>query len=372
MTMLPKHMPALDGVRGIAILMVLLTHVHGGWAAAYSIYPDQYAGGPTFDLPRWLDTIGAYGMHGVTLFFVVSAFTLTLSLGARGEVWSYGLRRLARVGPPFWLTLLGYVLLTGSAPRMFAPDGVSALDVAVAAGFGGAWVGGAPAVIVPGGWTISCEVSFYLVLPLLLRLIDGRPWRALALAVVASALVQLTAHSMMAHDGWRFMPQYINPLTQAPVFLSGIAAAVVVQRTRVPSLRGLATALLLFALFVLPFLPIGTWIMLRHLPFAAVMAVVVLLVAIDPPPFLLSPFLRRVGTVSYSMYLIHGVLLLPCLSAADALAPQAGWVTFLLDLVLTAASSFALACLSYRFIERPAVRWMANQIAVSRAVTSMG
>jgi peptidoglycan/LPS O-acetylase OafA/YrhL len=177
---------------------------------------------------------------------------------------------------------------------------------------------------------------------------------------------------MMAHDGWRFMPQYINPLTQAPVFLSGIAAAVVVQRTRVPSLRGLATALLLFALFVLPFLPVGTWIMLRHLPFAAVMAVVVLLVAIDPPSFLLSPLLRRVGTVSYSMYLIHGVLLLPCLYAADALAPQAGWLTFLLDLVLTAASSFALACLSYRFIERPAVRWMANQIAVSRAVSVMG
>jgi peptidoglycan/LPS O-acetylase OafA/YrhL len=57
-----NRMPALDGMRGVAILMVLFVH------ASLTVGLTQ---------PEWLERMAAGGSHGVQLFFVVSAFTLT-------------------------------------------------------------------------------------------------------------------------------------------------------------------------------------------------------------------------------------------------------------------------------------------------------
>ena len=71
--LLPQHLPALDGLRGVAILMVVLTHAGGGWQAAQSLTENTLTWPATFDVPGWLSAIAGYGVHGVTLFFVVSA-----------------------------------------------------------------------------------------------------------------------------------------------------------------------------------------------------------------------------------------------------------------------------------------------------------
>jgi peptidoglycan/LPS O-acetylase OafA/YrhL len=179
---LPKHMPALDGLRGIAILMVVMTHVAGGWAAALAIYPghSEVIGG--LALPRWVGAITGSGINGVDLFFVVSAFTLTLRSGRDvGSLRAYALRRIARVGPGYWLAGLFYTLIGGFAPRLWAAGGISPTDLIIAAIFGSAWSGGASLAVVPGGWSVCCEVMFYIALPTIIRLINGRIWRAAAL-----------------------------------------------------------------------------------------------------------------------------------------------------------------------------------------------
>jgi peptidoglycan/LPS O-acetylase OafA/YrhL len=141
---LPRHMPALDGLRGVAILMVLLTHCWGGWQAALSARQDTLAMLRTFALPWWADAIAGQAYHDVALFFVVSAFTLTIQAGRRHDSWlAYAVRRMARVGPGYWLAGLGYTLAAGLAPRLWAPDGVTLPDLGIAATFGSAWQGGA-------------------------------------------------------------------------------------------------------------------------------------------------------------------------------------------------------------------------------------
>ena len=108
---LPRHLPALDGLRGIAILLVILTHASGGWLAAASIELDTFSWPATFSLPGWLSRVSGQAIHGVTLFFVVSAFTLTLSLAKGGDLRAYAIRRIARVGPGYWLAGIVYPLI---------------------------------------------------------------------------------------------------------------------------------------------------------------------------------------------------------------------------------------------------------------------
>jgi peptidoglycan/LPS O-acetylase OafA/YrhL len=193
-------MPALDGLRAVAILMVVLTHVTRGRQAALSIVYDTTNWPTSFALPSWLEKIGNAGDLGVQLFFVVSAFTLTVRASQSNEdLKGYALRRIFRVGPGYWLAGVAYTLLAGFAPRLWAPDGIAPTDIAVAAAFGSAWQGGASFAVVPGGWSISAEVAFYIALPVIIRMINGRIWRAVALTCLAMVGAELWAFYLALH-----------------------------------------------------------------------------------------------------------------------------------------------------------------------------
>lgn len=311
---LPKYMPALDGLRGVAILMVLLTHVAEGGPTVSKIFPGDHDLAPGFTIPDWVFAITASANHGVTLFFVVSAFTLTCrSARDHGDLRGYARRRIARVGPGYWLLGLVYMLFTGSVSRPTAPGGISLLDVAIAAIFGGAWVGGASLAVVPGGWSISCEMSFYIALPMLVRLINGNLWRSFALTGLPSVIALIFARHAMTVGTAEF-DAYVNPIDQAPVFLCGVTAALTAMRFKLPQLRGIAITLIVIAIAVLPFQPIPRWHLPPHMLFAAVVAVAVAVAAVHPPWLLASRFMRQIGTVSYSMYLVHVGLLAPSAS----------------------------------------------------------
>ena len=363
-TPLPKHMPALDGLRGVAILLVVLTHVATGWVSALSIYQDTSSWPGTFSLPRWMDVIAGNAAHGVTLFFVVSAFTLTVraAQNRQDSLRSYALRRVARIGPGFWLAGICYAAGVGLGPRFGAPHGMGPLDLAVAAIVGGAWQGGAAEAVVPGGWSVSCEVAFYVALPAVMWATDCRFWRALSLTALASIVAQLCARHGMA---------YTHPIEQAPVFMGGATAAFAMMRVTLPRLPGAAVMLLIFGICAVPFSPILNWFVLLHIQFAVPITLAVAFAATNPSRILASWILRRIGEVSYSMYLLHFAVLAPCLHLAEWLAPGHGWPTMLVQYALTSIVSFGCACVTYRFVEQPAIRWMARRVAAPKASPSV-
>jgi exopolysaccharide production protein ExoZ len=352
---LPKHMPALDGLRGIAILMVVLTHVGGGWIAAMSIYQNTLAWHPTFALPDWLARIAGSADHGVQLFFVISAFTLTLRVPRDlNSLAGYALRRIARVGPGYWLAGFGYTLLAGLVPRLWAPNGVAPLDLLVAGIFGSAWQGGAALAVVPGGWSVACEAAFYVALPLLVWAINGQIWRAVMLTGLAALVALIRTQHAMDAGTWTF-PASVHPIEQAPVFLFGIMAALVAMQETLPRVRGAVAVMLILAIGGLP-----VWHASSNLAFVGLAAPAVALAAIYPPRLLACAAMRKIGQVSYSMYLVHFVLLAPCLRVAEWMAPGDDWRTMLLHFILTTAAAFVAACAAYRLIERPAINWAAN------------
>ena len=359
---LPKHMPALDGLRGVAVLMVLLTHAGRGLPGAMSIYSDTASWPKTFALPFWFHRITDSAEHGVQLFFVISAFTLTLRVTENSKhIAGYALRRISRVGPAYWLAGLGYTLLAGLAPRLWAPAGIAPADLVIAGGFLNSWMGGASLAVVPGGWSVACEVAFYIALPLLIWAIDGRIWRVVALTALCTVVVEVQFYNAIITGTWDFAAA-VNPLQQAPVFLCGITAALVAMRFRMPYLPGIVATLLLLATVNLPQ---TNWqfsaYLESHLAFAGLVAAAVALSAAYPMPVLSGRILGKIGEVSYSMYLLHFVLLAPSLRMAEMLIPGNRWPTMLLHFAITALATFIGACVTYRVIERPAIDWAASR-----------
>lgn len=361
-------MPALDGLRGIAIVLVILTHAAEGSLAPLTLLP----GGFPVDtdapvLPHWFSLIASGASHGVQLFFVVSAFTLTLR-GAQGRrgLASYAVRRVARIGPGFWAAALFYTLLGGMGPRFLAPAGIGVGDILLALGFAGAWQGGAALAVVPGGWSVSCEALFYIALPLLLWLSAGRVWRMAALTAVVIAVTAVLTRRLMLNHTWTFA-LYASPASQAAVFLCGITAALVAQRipNRLPA--ACVTILLGILVFAIPFSPVPDWIFPHHILFGIVSACAVGLAATRAPAWLASQWAGRVGELSYSMYLTHFALLGPSLAVAAWLAPHDPLAMVVIHFAITLVSSVAVSAVTYAVIERPAIRWAAR---LARPVTA--
>ena len=90
-----KHVPELDGIRGIAILIVLVGHF------------GSTAGGETVKLGRVFGEVFGLGWIGVDLFFVLSGFLITGILldskGSTGYFSSFYARRTLRIFPLYFL-----------------------------------------------------------------------------------------------------------------------------------------------------------------------------------------------------------------------------------------------------------------------------
>ncbi len=164
----------IDALRGLAIVGVLLSHAQRN----VEIY--QAMGHQALMSP-WLSRYAAQGARGVQLFFVVSALTLFLSAGKRTREdtpWlNFYVRRVFRIAPMFYLAFgvycLAPVLLKGQA---LPPLGTVLGTLSFTNGWNPAWLLGANDV-VPGGWSIGVEMSFYIVFPLVFLALRSFPRR---------------------------------------------------------------------------------------------------------------------------------------------------------------------------------------------------
>lgn len=312
------HVPALDGLRGIAILLVLAVHADG-------LIPG--------------------GWFGVDLFFVLSGFLITSILigewGAKGRISlsDFYRRRGLRLFPALALMLGVYVLLGGD--RLAALYGATySMNVVRAAG-----------VVVPDGmehlWSLAAEEQFYLVWPpiLYLALRRGVTPKMLATALLLVIVAAMTWRAVLASSA----PHYrlvLGPDTHAdPILIGCIAGLAFSFRfvSRVPS--WLASAALVPASVLVAFLGYRHFTSAYGLAtpaFALACAVVVLACVLHRNWWFgrlvnRAP-LRYLGRISYGVYLWH----LPLYFAL-------GWEVGL-------PLALAISALSYRYVEQPFLR----------------
>lgn len=157
-----RHIPALDGLRALAALAVVATHV--GFATGFV----------RADL---LGSVVARLDVGVPLFFALSGFLLlrpwlVVPLGTGTHtpaLGTYAIRRLARIAPAYWIVLTVVLIIAsqGWIRDQFATDAVVdpasvATHLVVGQGFTEQYFSNFAQT-----WSLTTEVAFYIVLPLL-------------------------------------------------------------------------------------------------------------------------------------------------------------------------------------------------------------
>lgn len=176
-----RHMPALDGWRGLAVVVVVLHNSSFLWKHQHTV-PDMLVA-----------TLFATGWVGVTLFFVLSGFLITgILLDTRSSpryFRDFYLRRTFRIFPLYYVTLfLAFVVvapLFGSAAWAASVHRYQAWYW----GYIANWQHGPGIVGLTHFWSLCVEEQFYLVWPLLLLVTGDRWFARTAVAIFAGAFL---------------------------------------------------------------------------------------------------------------------------------------------------------------------------------------
>ncbi|MCB1754794.1 MAG: acyltransferase [Gammaproteobacteria bacterium] len=348
----------IDSLRGVAVLMVVL--VHTGQTIS-NLAPD-------------LEFATRYGQLGVQLFFLVSGFTLCLSMDSRAEKkfasTKFYIRRFFRIAPLYYVGIAWYFLvrltqdsIQAGSPVM--PERFEMSSVLANLSFIHGFVPGANNSIVPGGWSIGTEMAFYLIFPLLFLIIRKLATKGLqhlfnffALTLAFSILVQGPATFLEMDEGPnRFM--YYNLSNQIPVFITGIISFFLFKRgflDRLPVIFALA------GFIALTLLNIYLW--RKNIPFSQTLvpalagwSFVFLYVIFARFRSLNPALLRHIGQVSFSIYLVHFVFTRILGSVFNNLQQVGVSPEFILVMhfSLTAAVSYVIAIWTEKYIERPGI-----------------
>lgn len=283
-----NHLLALTGLRIFPALAVYFSHF-----------------GAPHGSPAWFARGLASGYYGVTVFFVLSGFVLTLNYGDRlirptaAALWSYAVARFARIYP-LYLAVLAYVAFkakidTGSVSpswpwhlvglQAWLPDSLNVL------GFG-------------PSWSVSVELFLYATFPVLIlglrRLVSARGLIAAALATIIVMLALATwfeaaRGGLSVEDpasAHRWL--YLTPVTRLGDFLLGIfAARLYFALRRSPQAERVGAWLALAGAVAIAFLTTQSWMYLSAFSWDVGFAVPALLLIIGlalSPRALLSRF----------------------------------------------------------------------------------
>lgn len=345
------RLPGLDLLRGIAILAVILNHTGQGFDAGYT----------------WVAGAATMGTYGVQLFFLVSALTMCHLWSLRetepNRITRFYVRRLCRIAPLFWLAVPTYLLVFGLGQRYQAPQGIQWHQVLTTLTFlHGFWPDTMNSV-VPGGWSIAVEMSFYAVFPWIALRLKDRRGRLLAAAIglwllnacVLRGWIDSALHARFADVSPQLLGDflYLNALNQAPVFLLGCYLYHAIARA--PT-RG-------------EWLALAGWVATawaaRHVQgiegfgFLLICTTLALIAGTAMRLQLRFPLIEALGRHSYAMYLTHFMVL----HAVGHLVPrQVGLAAFVALMAATTLAAYGLARLAYRLVERPVQRWVESFI----------
>lgn len=350
----PKHLDAISALRGIAALYVAILHL-------------MLITNPAADAPAWLRPLVISGRSGVSLFFVISAFTLCLSMKARSDELSplrnYYIRRFFRIAPLFYLWICVtfvrdiFVFNVVQPPleifrSMFFFFNFSPTDVQ-----GFVWA----------SWTIGVEMLFYLVFPAFFRWLNTIT--KAAASVVGALVVAVIWHHALGH----FIHDkqlvetyyYFSLLHQLPVFMIGILAYRIhraidgmdeAQRRRVGFVCVTAFFITHFAIAYLT--PMLTELDKFYVQAAAYGALVIGLVR-APLLVLVNSATVFMGEISYSIYLTHANVVYFMSRVFAVFYAHIPYKTgaFACSVITACAVFTPIAYLSYRVVEQPGIRF---------------
>ncbi|MDQ6782831.1 MAG: acyltransferase [Actinomycetota bacterium] len=339
------HRPALDGVRGIAVLLILALH------ATYLLVPrlaGQYVPG---------------AFIGVDIFFVLSGFLITSLLleewdrNRRLAMRRFYRRRARRLFPALWVVMTVQLIYTLIAhdPLRSELKGLAAMFSYVG---NFSWRFGA---VVPSAfgqtWSLAVEEQFYLLWPLVLIVLIRLRSRQLVTAVMCTLIAAaFVCRAVLFNVGVPWVEVYVQTEARFDALIMGaLLAHLLHSGWRPPRWIGIYGALgtgFLAVVVVSAHGPDG-WLFDGGYDLVAFASAIIIATVLDSRSVMarvlaIGP-LRFIGRLSYSLYLWHVFVFL---------VVERAWPTrsSLLRLVAGASITGLAAVLSYSLIERPFLR----------------
>jgi peptidoglycan/LPS O-acetylase OafA/YrhL len=339
-----RRIPTLDGLRGMAACAVVVQHSYQQHVGAET----QSAAGA---IGLWL------GAWGVALFFVLSGFCVHLSQARRdaeGETrvrWDEFIKRRAwRLLPTHLAALIAATVVASFASSaLLSPPTLGAFlsHVFMVHTLGASTFGSINAVL----WSVAVEVHFYATYPLLLRLRRTLGWFLVPCLLLLGLLTYLLA-SLSSDSDVRFVGQRLFMVTwwqwalgvaMADLYVRGAAP----RLARIVDFRGAAWAWAIVSLVLGLADPTVLRLHVRYWMLPVSCALVLGALLVRPPRSSLFRWWGRLGSFSYSLYLVHPIAL-----ALLLVVLPLGSLPFALRLTLDAVAAVLVAWVFFLAVER--------------------
>ena len=348
-----RFIPEMDGLRFVAIGMVILFHLNA-YLAAKTTLP-QYASLAQSD---WLANIALVGFRGVELFFVISGFILALPFAAHHlkgaapvNLRKYYLRRLTRLEPPYFVTVFLLFALAlwvqGKTTAALYPHLGASLC------YLHNLIYGAQSPVIGVAWSLEIEVQFYVLVPLLTLLFAVRNQRLRRLSMVGLTLTILSAQPLLL----RYSPRLsLSIVAYLQFFLIGfLLAEVFLTDWKGSPQRSLYWDLVALAGWPLLFITLRSET-LTHWLFPCLVFILYCAAfrGLLINRFFSNPWIAAIGGMCYSIYLIHYEVI----SAVGRFTRRFSegspyWIYLLIQLVLVGSTIVIICGLYFVTLEKP-------------------
>jgi len=347
---------ALDGLRAISILLVLLHHV------------------PRFASPHFLNTLQENGRYGVAFFFVISGFLICTLLLREQEktgsidLWKFYGRRALRLLPLYYAALLLQAVLVFGL-KQYTPENQALFVEKLPAYlfYYSNWLATATQGPFFQAWSLAVEEQFYLAFGLLLFFIRCRLVAGVVLSLLVVKYLVYATYGAVDADStlWRVLFSY-----REPVLWGVFAAFALNQRRWFDFLQRW-----LSPIGVVVFLGLMTmgWMcvhLMRHESFAdaqllyLLMTLAVIGFVVRPAtPFLDSRIMVQIGQVSYGIYLLHMFVI-------SAVRKLPGGNSPAFCFLFSSVAVIIVASLVYKYFEQPIIAFSKRKLSPLNATVA--
>jgi peptidoglycan/LPS O-acetylase OafA/YrhL len=354
-----RHLPALDGIRGLAII----------WVVFHNTLDDKFA--PTGGLLHLVALLARPGWIGVQLFFALSGFLITAGLldtrDADNYFSGFYAKRALRILPLYYAVLLLLLIIVPWATGSLGELGTAFEHQASLWLFVINWTH-AGAYGFAHFWSLAVEEQFYLFWPLVVYRLSPQRLLPVCLWIAFGALVVRCGMRLEGASGWTIYT--LTPCRMDALALGAAGACLVrmpslesYTRRRLPLLGGASLALFLLAMPLTHFYDdsriAGETIGYTVLAWCGAALVTGAAMTDGAAPSWLSRALRwaplrSCGKYSYAMYVFHELLhkLLTLPSIIKYFGPDPAPRVIFAGSLATLLVSYGLAFLSYHGFEK--------------------
>lgn len=365
------HVPVLDDARGLAIILVYLRHcevflppqLDHSLDNARQFAVDVFSG--KFDLPTFLTFVillpGRLGWVALPIFYVVSGFCihLTYCASSRPSLKAFYVRRFFRIYPAYLLALLVFATVFPGSSLPFTKLTHWAQLISHIFQFHN--LSDITLYSINGSyWTIAVEVQLYLIFPLLL--IFARRF-SYAWLLFGLLLVEVSLHSfstLFFYGPGHFPPAWLraNPFFFCFSWAIGAAMAdAFLSGKPLPFTKIHPVVWLIPSILTSQFPSHEFGFTLFSLFTASVIARCIRYGSPDERKSFLGRSIRKTGVYSYSLYLIHGPILIVMMESIERWFPTIRSQPLVIFAVAVSGwlVIYPLSALMYRWVEKPGI-----------------